>query len=100
MGCDALCEDIDAQGKEWGGVSFFETWREAIKDQGPNVALLGLLLYYFLKLAEKAQDTLVRELRKEIDRMAKSRNLLEKILLKRRRSSDDDLESDDGDDDE
>ncbi len=50
---------------------------------------MGLLLYYFVRKAEKAQQILVQELRKEIDRMAESRNKLETKLLRNRLSSDD-----------
>lgn len=83
----------------WRWCLILELWWEAIKGQGPITLVLGLLAYYFLRRSDKAYRLLIEELKKEVDRIAESRNRLERIVLKNRLSSDD-IESELSNDDQ
>lgn len=68
-------------------MAILDAWLQLAKDQGPVVGVLILLSYYFLKRSDKAYRELVDVLKEEIERLVKSRNRLEDIVLKNRQSS-------------
>jgi len=70
------------------GHIILQEWWEALKSQGPVTTIFGLIAYYFMRRADGANERHIETLKEEIQRLVKSRNRLEEIVLKKRLSSD------------